>query len=299
MFKYGFVVLNYMNYCDAIECVSSLLAIKRNDYKIIIVDNYSQNESIIELQHYFCGNEKVNVISAPANLGYSGGNNIGIKWLRDRSIDNIIIATSDTVLISEDILEIFDSLELKNVGIVGPSILSLDGALENPALIAPNIIYFANLFFYKQMKFLRNTLYKLFPYIELRRINSLENEKLNLLKKNSATDLSQPINVYMLHGAFYFLTKRFFNKIGLLDDNIFMYGEEDLLSWQCELNGLDRLFIPSISVLHKGGKCIESVYKGDKTNFVKFNIIKSRGYSTGKIRLFPFLSFLTKRRAGM
>ena len=59
MFKYGFVVLNYMNYCDAIECVSSLLAIKRNDYKIIIVDNYSQNESIIELQHYFCGNEKV------------------------------------------------------------------------------------------------------------------------------------------------------------------------------------------------------------------------------------------------
>src|ERR1035437_10932321 len=149
MSNYGFVVLNYVNYIDTIECVTSLLTINRTDYKIVIVDNCSKNESVKELQQYFNGNEKVHVVSAPANLGYSGGNNIGIKWLTDRCVERIIIATSDTVLISHDILDKFDALDLKNVGIVGPSILSPVGVLQNPLLIKPGVLYFANLFFYK------------------------------------------------------------------------------------------------------------------------------------------------------
>lgn len=299
MTNYGFVVLNYKNYNDTIECVSSLLAIERNDYKIIIVDNYSQNESIKELQKYFRGNEIVNVVSAPANWGYSGGNNIGIKWLRDRSIDKIIIATNDTVLISEDILDKFDALNLKNVGIVGPNILSLDGTLQNPTLIAPNFLYFINLFFYRPMKLFRNTLYKLFPDIEQRRRCSLVNVKLNIVKENEACAISQPKNVYMLHGAFFYLTKNFIDKIGMLDDNIFMYGEEDLLSWQCEQIGLSRLFMPSISVLHKERKSTELAHKSEKANFIELNNIKSLAYLNSKIRLLPFLFFLIKRRAGM
>jgi len=299
MSNYGFVVLNYMNYCDTIECVSSILAIKRADYEIIIVDNNSQNESINKLQQYFSGNEKVNIVSAPANLGYSGGNNVGIKWLRDKYIDKIIIATNDTVLNSEDILDKFDALDLRSVGIVGPSIISLDGTLQNPTLVAPTFLYFANLFYYKPMMQFRNSLYKIFPDIEKRRIHSVENVKLNLVKESAATALSQPKCVYMLHGSFFYLTKSFIDKIGKLDDNIFMYGEEDLLSWQCEQNGLARLFIPNISVLHKERKSTESVHKNDKTSFIELNTIKSREYLIGKIRLLPFLLFLIKRKVGM
>ena len=299
MYKYGFVVLNYMNYSDAIECVSSLLAINRTDYKIIIVDNFSENESMMELQKYIMGNKIVNLISAPANLGYSGGNNLGIKWLKDRSIYNIIIATSDTVLLSEDILDKLDALNLKNVGIVGPSILSPDGTQQNPTLIEPNFIYFANIYFYKQMRLLRNALYKLFPYIKQRRIYSVKNKIFNIVKNDARNSLSQTASVYMLHGAFYYITKYYIDEFGKLDDNIFMYGEEDLLSWKCEQKGLIRLFVPSISVLHKTSKSVDSVYKSDNTNFVNLNTLKSREYLTSKIPFHSFLLFLTKRKAGM
>ncbi|MHB8058197.1 MAG: glycosyltransferase [Desulfuromonadaceae bacterium] len=297
--EFGFVVLNYMNYSDTIECVTSVLEINRTDYVIVIVDNCSPNDSLKELQQYFSSNQKVHIVSSPGNLGYSGGNNLGIRWLRDRYIDKIIIATNDTVLISKDILDKFDALDLENVGIVGPSILSLDGTLQNPTLIAPNFLYFANLFFYKPMKHIRTALYRRFPGIEQLRINTVDNCKSSMLKENAATAVPQPKKVYMLHGSFFYLTKSFIDRIGMLDDNIFMYGEEDLLSWQCEQYDLARLFMPSISVLHKERKSTESVHKSEKSNFIELNTIKSRKYLTGKIRLIPFLFFLIKRRVGM
>ncbi len=294
--NYGFVVLNYMNYKDTIECVSSLLAIGRDDYCVVVVDNCSQNESIGELQRYFSGNEVVVIISSSKNIGYSGGNNIGIKWLCDRAVNNIIIATNDTVLLSEDILDKFDALNLDDVGIVGPNILSLEGDMQNPALIEPSFLYFANLFFYMPMKFIRNTIYTLFNGIKQRRRSLLYDKKLSMVKVKEEDAISKTVSVYMLHGAFFFITKNFIDKVGQLDENIFMYCEEDLLSWQCEKKGLSRLFMPSISVLHKESKSSELVHKAEKYNFIESNIKKSRKYVNDKIGLFTFIFFLIKLR---
>lgn len=283
-----------MNYGDTLECVSSLLEINRNDYTIVIVDNSSHNESIKELQQYFRGNEKIHIIKAPSNLGYSGGNNMGIIWLTNKSIERIIIATNDTVLISKDILEKLDALELEDVGIVGPSLLSLDGTQQNPLVLAPSALYFANLFFYRQMRQLRSTLYHLFPAIERRRNLAVGKVRKTLASENA---VSRPRSVYMLQGAFLYLTKSFIDQIGLLDDNIFMYQEEHLLSWQCEQHGLARWYVPWITVLHKERKSMESVYKNEKTKYVELYTGKSQQYITQKIGLFSFLLFLIKRAA--
>lgn len=292
--NYGFVVLNYKNYSDTIECVSSLLAIERNDYKIVIVDNFSENESIEKLQRHFSYNEKVNVLTAPHNRGYSGGNNIGIKFLLDMSVKRIIIATNDTVLISEDILDKFDELDLSGVGIVGPEVLSLDGDLQNPTLIKPSILYLLNLYYYSPMKYIRSHIYNLLPIMQKARKYYLTRQKLSVAEKQRCIQSPKLTSVYMLHGCFLYLTESYVSNIGYLDDNIFMYGEEDLMSWQCEKAGLSRLFVPGISVLHKERKSTKTVHNNEIDVFVENNTLKSRKYLISRITFFPLFKTILK-----
>lgn len=296
MNNYGFVVLNYNNYVDTIECVSSLLKIKRSDYIIVIVDNSSKNESIDKLCEYFYNNRNVVIISTPSNLGYSGGNNFGIKWLRDRSINKIIIATNDTILISENILDIFDSLDLNNIGIVGPNILSLDGTLQNPSLVKPNIIYLLNLYCYRSMKYIRSIVYRLLPITQKFRDKYLIRQKMNITLNKLYNQSPAPTFVYMLHGCFLYLTEAFINRYGFLDDNIFMYCEEDLMSWQCEKASLLRLYIPIISVIHKERKSTKSVYNDEVNVFIEKNTLESQEYLKHQVSLLALLKVIAKYR---
>ena len=72
------ILINYNGYNDTIDCISSLEKIKYNDYRIIIVDNCSTDNSIDKLNNYIDGNEKVILIKNEENNGFAGGNNLEI-----------------------------------------------------------------------------------------------------------------------------------------------------------------------------------------------------------------------------
>ncbi len=97
--KYGFVVLNYINYKETIICVKSILKINRDDYVVVVIDNNSNNDSISFIKDSISSN-KVHYIQSEYNGGYSYGNNLGIKFLNSIDINHIIIATSDTEIVS-------------------------------------------------------------------------------------------------------------------------------------------------------------------------------------------------------
>jgi GT2 family glycosyltransferase len=294
MIKYGFVVLNYINFNDTIECVLSLLTVERDDYVIAVVDNFSENESMDVLHEHFSDNTKVHLLSAPSNLGYSGGNNIGIKYLSDMAVNRVIIATNDTVLLSKDILDKLDELDLSDVGIVGPNVLLIDGDLQNPSIIKPGLLYLLNLHCYSTMKYIRSSIYDKFNLVQKARISFINQTKTSVIPKQQSEITPDIIPVYMLHGCFLYLTEAYLYKIGCLDDNIFMYSEEDLMSWNCEKNKLSRLFVPSISVLHKERKSTKSVHSNKTNDFIENNTIKSRTYVVSQIKLLPLLRVILK-----
>lgn len=290
--KYGFVVLHYNNFVDTISCVNSILRINyKAGFHIVIVDNASPNQSFSILQNEFNKNPNVDLILSDTNNGYSSGNNIGIKFLREAGINQVIIATNDTEVLSQDLLDVFDSINMQNVGIVGTDVITPKGEHQNPPLLRPTLLYFLNLYCYAPMAWLREFVYCIFPVISSSRVTAGHAEKVALITLNS---LQLERNVYMLHGCFLYLTSKFLDKAGLLDESLFMYGEEDLMSWNCERHGLKRLYLPTIKILHKDGKSTKDFYKESRDEFVRTMTIKSKKYLARNIGMWCLLKVVLR-----
>ena len=99
------LIVNYNKYEDTIACVASILKSETTEqYKIVVIDNASSNDSLEKLQ-ILKENEKVVLLTAEENKGYCAGNNVGIKYaLENLNPDFIWILNPDT-LVEKDALQ--------------------------------------------------------------------------------------------------------------------------------------------------------------------------------------------------
>lgn len=239
--KFGFVVLNYKNYEEAICCIDSILAISDSNYHIVVVDNDSPNDSFDVLAHRYVGHTKIDVMRSGRNGGYSFGNNCGIAALEALGIHEVIIATSDTVVLSKDILSQLARLEAPDLGVVGPNVVNLHNEQQNPMLAAMTLRYVLNIHAPALAALLRNSVYA------LRRLLG----KTGRIGAGAPRVPASSAPVYMIHGCFLYLSSHYLQKCGKLDESLFMYGEEDLLAFNCRSAKLTTLYAPGIAVLHK------------------------------------------------
>jgi len=114
------ILLNWNNGQDTKECLDSLERNSSFPYKVIIVDNGSEDGSGEKLQrefpqHHFIFNQE--------NLGFAGGNNVGIRYALDHEADYVLLLNNDTVAENnfiEPLLKVAENDE--GVGIVGGKI---------------------------------------------------------------------------------------------------------------------------------------------------------------------------------
>lgn len=90
------ILVNYNGYSDTLECVNSLLKIKYSNYKILIVDNASKDAPLLKKDKFL--NRNAEIIYASDNLGFSDGNNIGIKYAMNFNPDYILLLNNDTIV---------------------------------------------------------------------------------------------------------------------------------------------------------------------------------------------------------
>lgn len=115
------VLINWNNYQDTLECIDSIQKSTYKNIYIIVVDNNSQNNSVQIL------NEKakdIKLILSDENTGFTGGNNIGIRYAIKVNADFILVLNNDT-LIEKSAIEglILASIEHNDVDIFTPKIL--------------------------------------------------------------------------------------------------------------------------------------------------------------------------------
>lgn len=96
MNKVSIILVNYNGYNDTVECLESLNHINYIDYEIIIVDNGSTDdyEKLKALSHY----KNVIILNAGENIGFSGGNNLGIQYAMEHNADYILLLNNDTLV---------------------------------------------------------------------------------------------------------------------------------------------------------------------------------------------------------
>jgi GT2 family glycosyltransferase len=90
------VVLNWNLPAETMACVSSLLAGDYQHQRILVVDNGSTDDSVLQLRH--CFGDRVTIVETGTNLYYAGGNNVGIEWALAAGADYILILNNDTVV---------------------------------------------------------------------------------------------------------------------------------------------------------------------------------------------------------
>ncbi len=95
------VVLNWCKPAETLACLASLARVTYPNARIIVVDNGSGDDSVpLIRQHH----PEVEVLETGANLGYAGGNNVGIRFALEHGADAILILNND-IVVAPDFLE--------------------------------------------------------------------------------------------------------------------------------------------------------------------------------------------------
>ena len=104
-YKFTFVILHYLTMEDTIDCIESIRDKCRNfQYRIIVVDNASPNNSGRKLEKKYKDDSDIKVVVNRENVGFARGNNIGFKIAKEDKSDFIILCNNDTKLLKDNFL---------------------------------------------------------------------------------------------------------------------------------------------------------------------------------------------------
>jgi hypothetical protein len=117
------VILSFNGCNDTIDCLKSLEHNRPDGFDIIVVDNASEKGVVEELRSYF---PKVEIISLEENIGWAGGNNVGIRFGLERGYDWICLLNNDTVFPDGAARDWYQSLRRLNPCLAHPSIYYWD-----------------------------------------------------------------------------------------------------------------------------------------------------------------------------
>jgi GT2 family glycosyltransferase len=93
--KVFIVILNWNGLADTLECMASVAALSYPRWQAVVVDNGSNAGQADAIQSA-C--PRIRLIRNPKNLGYTGGNNVGIEYAMAQGADYIWLLNNDTVV---------------------------------------------------------------------------------------------------------------------------------------------------------------------------------------------------------
>ena len=122
------ILINYNSKSDTDECLKSLQNIKNKgfSYTVVVVDNGSLEEYTLPRS---ITSSRFEVVRSEANLGFTGGNNLGIYYAIEKyNSEYVLILNNDTVVAPNFLQKLFDcSEEHPHFGILCPKMYFYKG----------------------------------------------------------------------------------------------------------------------------------------------------------------------------
>lgn len=106
--KINIIILNWNGKDDTIACLKSIENIDYTNFEIIIVDNNSTDDSLLNIENYIKNKTtlKISIIKNDDNYGFAKANNIGIKKALENEAEYILLLNNDTEVTKEFLNEL-------------------------------------------------------------------------------------------------------------------------------------------------------------------------------------------------
>ncbi len=232
--KISIIILTWNGVRHISNCLESIQESTYSNYEIIVVDNGSKDGTPELIRNNF---PNVKLILNKKNLGFTGGNNIGIK----KAIGDIIFLLNDDTKIHPNLIEVLvQELESSSkIGIVGPKIYFMN---------KPNKIWFAG------------------GKIDWSKSDSFHLGK-DLADKELINDSKKEVD--FITGCALMIKKDVIDKIGLLDDNFFAFYEDADWCQKAKKAGYQVVYIPFGGVWHIKSATASRVFLDDLKSQIK------------------------------
>jgi len=122
--KVWIVVVNWRRREDTLECLRSVAGLDYPNHNVVFVDNGSEDGSVEAVRHLYpaCA-----VIVHRRNLGFTGGNNAGIRYALEHGADYVWLLNNDAIVASNALTELVRLAEQDRfVAMVSPLVMYMD-----------------------------------------------------------------------------------------------------------------------------------------------------------------------------
>jgi len=205
-------ILNWKSAGDVRECLNSIVASDEKDYRILLINNYSDNqdlEDVRALYDFYRASSDIYLVENSSNYGYAGGNNAGLNFLKSKNLDGDILILNPDIIISENTLSEMKHALTEDIGIVTVRTVNPSGKILFDSI-------------------------KIHGFRQIKKITN---------KKYVLTDYSQ--------GSCMLIARQIINTIGLFDERFFLYWEEVDFSLRVRSLGKKLISVTSTIIIRK------------------------------------------------
>jgi GT2 family glycosyltransferase len=212
------------------KCLQSVFEQTKNiSFEVFVVDNNSGDGSVEMVRQKF---PQVDLTASGENLGFAKGNNLAIKKSRGRYV---LLLNPDTEILEnalEKMVHFMDAHE--DCGVAGCNLLNSDSSLQFSVRAFPDLA---------SQVFILLKIHHLFPHSKA---------MYKYLVQNFDYGKTQEVDQVM--GAFMIIRREVLDKIGLLDENFWIWFEEVDFCKRAKSAGWKIFYTPEAKIIHHYGQ---------------------------------------------
>jgi GT2 family glycosyltransferase len=213
------IVLSWNGREDTLACLRSLQAALDDDTAVVVVDNASDDGSAAAVREQF---PDVDVVENERNLGFSGGNNVGIRHALEHGARWVVLVNNDAVLAPDAIVALRATARARPKAGILAGKLFFDEPRER--------IWFAGQRFWPAIGY---------------------SGRPRGYGRPDAPRYRRPGRTDRAAGAFMAVSREAIEAVGVLDDALFAYVEDVDWSLRARAAGFDVLFVPAAVARHR------------------------------------------------
>lgn len=227
------LVLNYQSWPDTLRCLGALECLSYPNFRVLVLDNASPNDSVPRIQTAF---PNIELIRLERNLGFAGGNNVGIRRALADGADYVWLLNPDTLADPQSLSAMVQLAQSDpQIGAVGSVLYQMNQPQQVQVWGGGEVVLHWGL---------------------IRLLSSPE----------------QISRLSYLSGASVLLERTALERVGLLDEGFFMYGEDADLGLRLKKAGFKLAVASDSRVLHQGSTSWKGANLASDENFAAANV---------------------------